>query len=180
MPPIKLLRGDKHFYGEIAPAGKGDADNLENPAPPPNPLSRIPLKTETQRQNNKVSFGDKGDVPDSQKSQTETDMKSYEKSNDLGRRITNFLQAPLVKVSEADQQTHKKREVARITGEEEKVENIIRPVGEIPVDISNRAINFIENKGLQLLLIVGGLYLAGQYLQGIGGRSPNKKKIMDD
>ena len=50
MPPIKLLRGDKHFYGEIAPAGKGDADNLENPAPPPNPLSRIPLKTETQRQ----------------------------------------------------------------------------------------------------------------------------------
>ena len=49
MPPILLLKGDKNFYGELKPKLNGDADLLEKPAPPPNPMSNVALTNDIQR-----------------------------------------------------------------------------------------------------------------------------------
>jgi len=184
MPPIQLLTNDKDFYGEITPSGygKGDSNKLENSPPPPNPVSQVRLATDTQRKNNRVSFTDrlfenKGETPQPEGPST---IKELEKGTDLGSRITNFLTTPLVEVSEEDKKTQSKREVSRITGTEEKVENIIRPVGEIPIDYSNRAINYLENKGLQLLMVIGGIYILGSFVASPNFSMPKKSKKMED
>jgi len=182
MPPMLLLKGDKQFYGELKPKGSGSADLLKKPAPAPDPATNVPLTNEAQRQNRLTeNIKDPYSKEERKGEAIEKDVKDVEKlksSNDLGSRFVSFLQTPLVDVDEVSAKTQKQRELSRIGVAPEPVSNDVRPVGEIPLDLGNRVVNFIEKEFLKVLLLVGGVYLAGQFIQGVGvgtGGSKSKK-----
>tara|TARA_R110001606_G_scaffold377646_1_gene536817 strand:- start:118 stop:300 length:183 start_codon:yes stop_codon:yes gene_type:complete len=58
--------------------------------------------------------------------------------------------------------------------------NEVRPIGEVPIDLGNRVINFIEKELLKVVLLVGGLYIAGQFVQGVGQNVSKKNKVVSD
>lgn len=181
MPPIKLLRGDRQFYGEIKPPGTSNQDQLAKPAPPPDVNSNVPLATETQREN----FGTENIKDPYSREQRKGESIELEKvgieelkeKTDLGSRFVSFLQTPIVSTSTEAQKAQSERETARITGDESyaPVKSEIRPVGEVPAEVGNRVMNFIEKEFMKVVLVIGGVYLAGQFLEGIGKNLGNKK-----
>ncbi len=184
MPPILLLKGDKQFYGELKPKGSGSADLLMKPAPAPDPATNVPLTNEAQRKNRLTeNIKDPYSKEERKGEAIEKDVKDVEKlkasaGSDLGSRFVSFLQTPIVDVDEVSAKNQKQRELSRIGVAPEPVSNDVRPVGEIPLDLSNRVVNFIEKEFLKVLLLVGGVYLAGQFIQGVAtgtGGSKTKK-----
>lgn len=175
-----LLKGDKQFYGELKPKGSGSADLLKKPAPAPDPATNVPLTNEAQRQNRLTeNIKDPYSKEERKGEAIEKDVKDVEKlksSNDLGSRFVSFLQTPLIDVDEVSAKTQKQRELSRIGVAPEPVSNDVRPVGEIPLDLGNRVVNFIEKEFLKVLLLVGGVYLAGQFIQGVGVGTGSKSK----
>ena len=43
MRPALLLKNDKDFYGKLKPTSVSTNQELEPPAPPPNPMSNVKL-----------------------------------------------------------------------------------------------------------------------------------------
>jgi len=178
MPPALLLKGDKDFYGSLTPSGLADPQKLERPPPPPNPMSNVKLSNKIQRENaverltadiNTVENLESKEKPTNQGELVAKDVERLKKSNDLGSRLVSFLQTPIVPVSEEAEKDQKKREVQRIgLTDDNLAENQVRPVGEVPSAIAQRGMDFIENKFIQVLVILGGIYIAGQFVGGVG------------
>lgn len=184
MPPILLLKGDKQFYGELKPKGTGSADLLKKPAPAPDPATNVPLTNEVQRQNRLTeNIKDPYSKEERKGEGIEKDVKDVEKlksGNDLGSRFVSFLQTPIVDVDEVSQKNQKQRELSRIGVAPEPVSNDVRPVGEVPMNLGNRVVNFLEKELLKVLLLFGGVYLAGQFIQGVGvGTTKSKKSVSE-
>jgi len=176
MPPVLLLKGDKEFYGEAKPVGKGNFRELEKPAPPPTPISNVALTTKEARENFKdrvttnIEALDTKEKPVNTDELRETNIKQLERENDsVMKRVVSFLQEPIIKQTPEQELAQKQREVSRITGKESDApaENIVR-VGEVPTEIGTRIINFVEDKAFNLILLIGGIYIASQFASGVG------------
>ena len=178
MPMVLNLKDDKKFYGTKELAKGGDISKLEHPAIPPNPMSNVKLSNKIQRENaverltndiNTVDNLESKEKPTNQGELVAKDVEKLKKSNDLGSRLVSFLQTPIVPVNEEAERDQKKREVQRIgLTDDNLAENQVRPIGEVPSAIAERGMNFIENKLIQVLVIVGGIYIAGQFVGGVG------------
>lgn len=186
-----LLKGDKNFYGELKPKGSVDPQQLERPPPPPNPMSNVKLSNPLQRQNaveritadinNPSDLGSSED-PTIQAELRSKDIEKLKNQQDtIGQKITKFLTAPIVEVSDTDRENQKRRVAARIVGDESiaPATNEIRPIGEVPAAAVNVVKDYIDNKLFMAVVIVGGIYLAGQFLQG-AGKSIGKSKKSED
>ena len=176
MPPVLLLKGDKEFYGEAKPVGKANFRELEKPAPPPTPISNVALTTKEARENFKdrvttnIEALDTKEKPVNTDELRETNIKQLERENDsVMKRVVSFLQEPIIKQTPEQELAQKQREVSRITGKESDApaENIVR-VGEVPTEIGTRIINFVEDKAFNLILLIGGIYIASQFASGVG------------
>ena len=99
---------------------------------------------------------------------------------DLGSKFVKFLQTPIVDVDEVSTKNQRQRELSRIGVAPEPVSNEVRPVGEIPMELGNRVMNFIEKELFKVVLLAGGLYLAGQFVQGVGQNLGKKNKVASD
>ena len=175
-----LLKGDRQFYGEIKPQGTGSADLLKKPAPPPDPASNVPLTNEIQRENRLTeNIKDPYSKEERKGESIEKGIKDVEKlkkSNDLGSRFVSFLQTPLTETDEISDKNQKQRELSRIGVAPEPVSNEVRPVGEVPLELGNRVANFVEKEFFKVILLFGGIYLAGQFIQGVGSGATSTRK----
>ena len=193
MPPVLLLKNDKDFYGTLKPQGKGDVGKLERPAPPPNPMNpSIALTTNEARQNFKdrvtdnINDFDTREKPVSTDELRETNIKKLQNENDsVMKRVVSFLQDPIIEQTPEQSLAQKQREVSRISGKETDapVENIVR-VAEVPIELGSRAVAFLEEKGFNLILLLGGIYIASQFAGGLGkglssGGGSKKVKVED-
>ena len=190
MPPVLLLKGDKDFYGSLAPVGLADPQKLERPAPPPNPMSNVKLSNEFQRQNvverieNDLKITENlesKEKPIIQAELQETNLKKLQKQDDIGSRFVKFLTEPVVETTEKEKEVQKQRVASRIVGDESiaPVSNEIRPGGEVPAQLAKNVKDFIDDKLFMAVLVVGGIYLAGQFIQGVG-KSVSKKSDKSD
>ena len=194
MPPRLLLKGDKNFYGELKPTGAMTQAELERPAPPPNPMSNVKLSNPIQRENavnritadlnNPENLGS-SENPSFQGELQRPDInKLQDQPDSIGQKITRFLTAPIVEVSDTDRENQKRRAAARIVGDEAiaPATNEIRPVGEVPIKVGSDIVEgvnkYINDKLFQAVLLIGGIYLAGQFVQGVG-KSVSSKKSED-
>lgn len=196
MPPILLLKGDKQFYGELKPPGTADPQKLEKPPPPPNPMSNVKLSNEFQR-NNAVSritkdintpedLGSSED-PQIQAELNKKDIEKLKNKDDLYSRFVKFVDDPMgvnddkSVIPDTEMRIQKGREEGTkplLFGREaiEDVrEGIVAPAGEVVSDISESITKYIDNKLFMAVLVIGGIYIAGQFAQGIGRSSGNKK-----
>lgn len=183
MPPMLLLKGDKKFYGELKPIGLGDPEKLKKPAPPPESGSNVPLTNENQRENRLTENIKDPYSQEKRESSIEDKIINTEEiksKDDLGSRFVKFLQTPLAEVDEVSAKNQKQRELSRIGVAPEPVSNEVRPVGEVPAALGNRVMDFIEKELLKVLLLAGGLYLAGQLVQGVGQNIGKKNKVASD
>ena len=58
---------------------------------------------------------------------------------------------------------------------------IVAPAGEVVADISDSITKMINDKLFMAVLVVGGVYLAGQFLQGAGkSLTKSSKKMSED
>jgi len=186
-----LLKGDKNFYGELKPKGSVDPQQLERPPPPPNPMSNVKLSNPLQRQNAveriTADINNPADLGSIEKPtiQAELRQKDIEKLKNqpdtIGQKITKFLTAHIAEVSDTDRENQKRRVAARIVGDESiaPATNEIRPIGEVPAQIGANIRDYIDNKLFMAVVIVGGVYLAGQFIQG-AGKSIGKSKKSED
>jgi hypothetical protein len=191
MPPALLLKGDKNFYGELKPVGAMTQAELERPAPPPNPMSNVKLSNPIQRENaveritadinNPENLGSSENPTFQGELQRPNIDKLKDQPDSIGAKITRFLTAPIVEVSDTERENQKRRVAARIVGDEAiaPATNEIRPVGEVPAAAVSAVREYIDNKLFMAVVIVGGIYLAGQFLQG-AGKSMGKSKKSED
>jgi hypothetical protein len=191
MPPALLLKGDKNFYGELKPTGAMTQAELERPAPPPNPMSNVKLSNPIQRENaveritadinNPENLGSSENPTFQGQLQRPDINKLQDQPDSIGQKITRFLTAPIVEVSDTDRENQKRRAAARIVGDEAiaPATNEIRPVGEVPAAAVSAVREYVDNKLFIAVVIVGGIYLAGQFLQG-AGKSIGKSKKSED
>jgi len=186
MPPIKLLVGDNKFYGKIKPEGPPLTNTLysgTNKAPP-NPLTpNIRYRTEQAQEIakdklNKELADPEPKVPetldpvkDQQGQQNnivenKEDVKDYvEKQKSLGQRFTDFLQGEIVETTQEAKEQQKKRELGRIGVAEDPIVSTIRPVGEVPLELSKKAGDFLFGNIQQIFLLGAGLFLLSSFLQ---------------
>jgi len=189
MPPMLLLKGDKNFYGELKPKGSVNPQDLERPPPPPNPMSNVKLSNELQRENavnritadlnNPADLGSSEDPTYQGQLQRPDIDKLQGQSDSIGAKITKFLTAPIVEVDDDAREKQKRRVAARIVGDEAiaPATNEIRPIGEVPQAGVQVVKDYVNDKLFMAVVIVGGLYLAGQFLQGAGsGITKSSKK----
>lgn len=171
MPPILLLKGDKQFYGELKPPGTSNQDELKKPAPPPD-RSNVPLTNEVARDKSRTENIKDPYASEERKGEAiEKDIKDIEKlknSNDLGSRFVSFLQTPIVDTDTKAQEAQKQRELSRIGVAPDPVVSEVRPIGEVPMELGNRVMNFFEGQFMKILILGAGVYLAGQFIQGVG------------
>tara|TARA_S200002703_G_scaffold151117_1_gene150108 strand:- start:565 stop:1149 length:585 start_codon:yes stop_codon:yes gene_type:complete len=187
MPPILLLKTDKNFYSDpFKETATGNPDDLKNVAPKPDTMSNVKLSNKIQREKVTDRLTENIHDPDSRENPEFTgelvkkDVEKLKDADDLGSRFVKFLREPIVQVSDETKKQQEKREVARITGDESQApaQNMLRPVGEVPMELGKRVVDFIEKEFLKVILLVGGLYIAGQAVQGFTksvGSSRTKK-----
>lgn len=179
MPPLKILQGDLKFYGEIKPPGTSHKDVLKKPAPLPDPVTHVPLTNPAQRehrsvQNEKDPYSKEEVVTTISQDNDAIPIEELKTKDDLGSRFVSFLQKPIIETSETAKKEQSDREISRISGDEKlaPVINTVRPIGEVPADIGNKLMDFVENKLLNIILLASGIYLAGKFIEG----SVSKKK----
>ena len=187
MPPALLLKGDKNFYGELKPKGTVNPQELERPPPPPNPMSNVKLSNPIQRENaieritkdlnNPSDLGSSEDPTFQGELQRPNIDKIKDQPDSIGQKISRFLTAPIVEVSDTDRENQRRRAASRIVGDEAiaPATNEIRPVGEVPAQIGINIKEYVDNKLFNLVLLVGGIYIAGQFVQGVAKSSGGKK-----
>ncbi len=187
MPPMLLLKGDKNFYGELKPKGSVNPQELERPPPPPNPMSNVKLSNPLQRENaveritsdlnNPADLGSSENPTFQGELQRPNIDKLKGRDDSIGAKITKFLTAPIVEVDDDAREKQKRRVAARIVGDESiaPVTNEIRPIGEVPQQIVNNIQSFINDRLFMAVLVVGGIYVAGQFASGVA-KSTGKKK----
>lgn len=193
MPPILNLKNDKQFYGEIKPAGIGNSNMLEHPAPPPNPMSNVRLTNKLQRDTATRRLTDNINDPNSKELptiQAELKVKDTFKLNrsdemSYSERLTEFIDDPLGIVNSTPN-----KEVLDTEGKLQKriIENthdnkpiissgggdVVEAVSNAGSEIGNRVMDFASEKLFQLVLLLGGIYLASKVLEG-AGNSVSKK-----
>ena len=201
MPPILLLKGDKNFYGELKPAGTADPQKLERPPPPPNPMSNVKLSNKFQRDNavnritNDLNTPENLGSSEDPKIQAELNRKDIEKlkdRDDLYSRMVKFVDDPMgvnenkdvvpdteMRISSGLQEGSKKLVYGGEAVEDVR-KGIVAPAGEVVSDISDSITKMINDKLFMAVLVVGGVYLAGQFLQGAGKSLTKSKKMSED
>ena len=189
MPPILLLKKDATFYTDpFKNQGEGDPEKLENIAPPADTMSNVRVTNDNQRENRKDKLTENINDPDSRENPEfsgELIVKDAEKikgEDDLGARFVKFLQTPIVQTTDEADKPQKKREVSRITGKESDAPatSEIRPIGEVPVAVGEAVSNFINTKLMNVLILFGGVYIAGEFIKGFGQGITKKGKIISE
>ena len=196
MPPMLLLKGDKNFYGELKPEGSADPQKLEKPPPPPNPMSNVKLSNEIQRNNpveritKDISTPEDLGSSEDPKIQAELNKKDIEKlknKDDLYSRFVKFVDDPMginedkSVIPDTEMRIQKGREEGTkplLFGKEaiEDVrQGIVAPAGEVVSDISDSIQRYVDNKLMMAVLVIGGIYIAGQFAQGYGKSQSSKK-----
>jgi len=198
MPPALLLKGDKDFYGSLTPSGLADPQKLERPPPPPNPMSNVKLSNQLQRDSATSRISADISTPENlgssedPKIQAELNRKDIEKlksKDDLYSRMVKFIDDPTgtnedKSVVPDTEMRLQNREIVAGTPAVLQVKNdlIDKPVEAIEdtaSKISKNITNYINDKLFMAVVLVGGIYLAGQFLQG-AGKSMNKSKKLED
>lgn len=185
MPPILLL--DTNFYGKISQDKNGDFEKLKIPAPAPESISNVRVTNKEQRNEVKqkltenINDPNATDKPAFTAEYNKKDVEKLKASKDLGSRFVSFLQTPIVETTDEAKEQQQKREIQRIVPSADAVINEIRPIGEVPIDLGNKVVNFIEKEFLKIILLVGGLYIAGQVVSGAtkGVVDKAKKSVSD-
>lgn len=183
MPPILLLKKDSTFYTDPFKQKEiADPEKLENVAPAPDVVSNVRMTNDNQRNNNRLTENladpDSRENPEFTGELVKKNVEKLKGQDDIGSRFVKFLQEPVVKTSEETDIQQKKREVARITGDDTIAPptNVIRPVGEVPNALADRVGNFIEKEFMKVILLFGGIYIAGEFIKGIGQGIQSKGK----
>jgi len=199
MPPALLLKGDKDFYGSLTPSGLADPQKLERPPPPPNPMSNVKLSNQLQRDSATSRISADISTPENlgssedPKIQAELNRKDIEKlksKDDLYSRMVKFIDDPTgtnedKSVVPDTEMRLQNREIVAGTPAVLQVKNdlIDKPVEAIEdtaSEITKNITNYVNDKLFMAVVLVGGLYLAGQFLQGAGKSMNKSKKISED
>jgi len=199
MPPILLLKNDKNFYGELKPKGTADPQKLERPAPPPNPMSNVKLSNQFQRDNaveritrdiNTPENLGSSEEPTIQAELNKKDILKLQNEDDLYSKFVKFIDDPMgvnedksvIPDTEMRIQRGKEDGSKTLLVGKEAVEDvrqgIVAPAGEVVSDISDSVSKYVNDKLFMAVVLVGGIYLAGQFLQGVG-KSAKSKKLED-
>ncbi len=183
MPPILLLKQDSTFYTDpFKQKEVSNPEKLEKPAPPPDVVSNVRVTNENHRNNNRLTENladpDSRENPEFSGELVKKDVEKLKGQDDLGSRFVKFLQEPIVKVSDETEKQQKKREVARITGDDTiaPATNEIRPFGEVPAAAAEAFMNFLRKEFMKIVFVAGGIYIAGEFVKGIGSGIQEKGK----
>ena len=190
---MRLLQNDKNFYGKAKPEGQSlpigilKSDQTSNPTTP-----MIRYRTKTAQENAEKSTTSQINNPESVNQEQKDLVREIENENlqgvnnvkeyvdeekSLGKRFTEFLQGEIVETSQDQKKKQQERELGRIgVGSNEPTGGEIRPVGEVPAEAAKKlkegvvdpVLNFVNDKGIQIVLGVVGIYLLGQFLSGVG------------
>lgn len=200
MPPALLLKGDKDFYGSLTPSGIADPQKLEKPPPPPNPMSNVKLSNQFQRDsttsritadiNTPENLGSSED-PKIQAQLNRPDVEKLKTKDDLYSKMVKFIDDPMgvnedksvvpdteMRISKGVQEGSKKLLYGNEAVQDVR-EGIVAPAGQVVSDVSDSVVKFVNDKLFIAVLLVGGIYLTGQFLQG-AGKSLGKSKKLED
>ncbi len=200
MPPALLLKGDKDFYGSLTPSGIADPQKLEKPPPPPNPMSNVKLSNQFQRDsttsritadiNTPENLGSSED-PKIQAQLNRPDVEKLKTKDDLYSKMVKFIDDPMgvnedksvvpdteMRISKGVQEGSKKLLYGNEAVQDVR-EGIVAPAGQVVSDVSDSVVKFVNDKLFIAVLLVGGIYLTGQFLQGAGKSLTKSKKLED-
>jgi len=200
MPPILLLKNDKNFYGELKPKGTADPQKLERPAPPPNPMSNVKLSNEFQRENaveritrdinTPENLGSSED-PTIQAELNKKDILKLQNEDDLYSKFVKFIDDPMgvnddKSVIPDTEMRLKDREIVGGTNfdglrqvRNDLINKPLEAAEDTVKEISQNVSKYVNDKLFMAVVLVGGIYLAGQFLQG-AGKSLGKSKKLED
>ena len=198
MPPIKhLLQSDRNFYGNLVPKPNQDPVNtLENSALPPNPMSNVPLTNNLQQSiavnklsndlNTNTNLDSKVKPPPISSELNQKDTKRYDSNKEISSfaRFSNFIDNPLNMDNDKNMETEARlekqgREVVgfdrrsgpNLDGIRQVRNDLIDKPGEAVIDFAKDTFNFVENKLVQAVMLVGGIYLASIVVNNITKKS---------
>ena len=200
MPPALLLKGDKDFYGSLTPSGLADPQKLERPPPPPKPISNVKLSNQIPRHsatsritadiNTPENLGSSED-PKIQAQLNRPDIEKLKSKDDLYSKFVRFVDDPMgvnedksvvpdteMRISQGLQEGTKKLVYGKEAVEDVR-QGIVAPAGQVVSDVSDSVVKFVNDKLFMAVVLVGGLYLAGQFLQGAGKSMTKSKKLED-
>ncbi len=200
MPPALLLKGDKDFYGSLTPSGIADPQKLEKPPPPPNTMSNVKLSNQFQRDsttsritadiNTPENLGSSED-PKIQAQLNRPDVEKLKTKDDLYSKMVKFIDDPMgvnedksvvpdteMRISKGVQEGSKKLLYGNEAVQDVR-EGIVDPAGQVVSDVSDSVVKFVNDKLFIAVLLVGGIYLTGQFLQGAGKSLTKSKKLED-
>tara|TARA_R110000868_G_scaffold169020_1_gene403867 strand:+ start:166 stop:771 length:606 start_codon:yes stop_codon:yes gene_type:complete len=197
MPPIKhLIESDRSFYGGLVPKQNSDPVNtLENSALPPNPMSRVPL-TNTYQQNiavNKLSndldtntnLDSKVKPPAISSELNQKDTNKYDSQKEISG-FSKFIDNPLNIDNDKTFETEARLQGRDIVGFDSKTgpnldgvrqikNDLIDKPSEVVVDtlseFTKNSFNFVENKMIQAVMLIGGIYIASIVVNNITKKS---------
>jgi len=200
MPPILLLKNDKNFYGELKPKGTADPQKLERPPPPPNPMSNVKLSNEFQRDNaveritrdiNTPENLGSSEEPTIQAELNKKDILKLQNEDDLYSKFVKFIDDPMgvnedKSVIPDTEMRLKDREIVGGTNfdglrqvRNDLIDKPLEAAEDTVKEISQNVSKYVNDKLFMAVLLVGGIYLAGQFLQG-AGKSLGKSKKLED
>jgi len=199
MPPIKhLLEGDRNFYGNLVPKQNPDPVNtLENSALPPNPMSKIPLTNNLQQSiavnkisndlNTNTNLDSKVKPPPISSELNQKDTKRYDSGKEMSgfaKFIDNPLNIDNDKNFETEARLEKQgREVVgfdrrsgpNLDGIRQVRNDLLDKPAEAVIDTVNEfakdTFNFVENKLVQAVMLIGGIYIASIVVNNITKKS---------
>ena len=197
MPPIKhLIESDRSFYGALVPKQNPDPVNtLENSALPPNPMSRVPLTNNFQQNlavnklsndlNTNTNLDSKVKPPAISSEINQKDTNKYDSGKELSG-FSKFIDNPLNIDNDKTFETEARLQGRDIVGFDSasgpnldgvrqiKNDLIVKP-GEAVMDtvasITKDSFNFVENKMIQAVMLIGGIYLASIVVNNITKKS---------
>ncbi len=203
MPPIKhLLESDKSFYGNLVPTKNPDPSNtLEKSALPPNPMSKVPLTNNLQQNiavnkisndlNTNTNLDSKVKPPPLSAELNQKDTKKYDSGKEISS-FAKFIDNPLNIDNDKNMETEARlerqgREVVgfdrrsgpNLDGIRQVKNDLVDKPAEAVIDTATNfakdTFNFVENKLVQAVMLIGGIYIASIVVNNI-----TKKSNKDD